>query len=225
MLRDITFSVVRGEMVAILGPSGCGKTTLLRVIAGLVPYNSGRTMINGCEVEAGKSANIGMVFQEPRLLPWRNVYDNVKLPFELRGLSADTSSAIESSLALVGLAEFASAYPHELSGGMRSRVALARAMAQDPELLLLDEPLTGLDVRTREDLQEEIIRIWKTQPMSMIWVTHAPEEAVYLADRIIVLSRRPAAITGVLAVGVSRPRHRRDPELQRIVAEIRSLFQ
>ena len=225
VLQDITFSVAGGELVCVLGPSGCGKTTLLRAVAGLIPFDAGHVWVNGEETAAGKAGSIGMVFQEPRLLPWRDVTDNVRLPFELTGNPDKAEEAIASSLDLVGLAEFARAYPHELSGGMRSRAALARALAQNPKLLLLDEPLTGLDVRTREELQEEILRIWDTKKMSLVWVTHAPEEAVYLADRIVVLSRRPTCIKGILKVELPRPRVRRSPEALRLTEEIRRLFE
>ena len=225
VLKDLSFSVAEGELVCVLGPSGCGKTTLLRAIAGLIPFNSSHIWIYGEEPVYGKSRNIGMVFQEPRLLPWRNIIDNIKLPFELTGRVTETDEAISSSLEQVGLSDFARAYPHELSGGMRSRVSLARALAQNPKLLLLDEPLTGLDVRTREELQEEILRIWNAKKMSLVWVTHAPEEAVYLADRIVVLSRRPTIIKDILIVDLSRPRVRQSPEALRLTEEIRHLFE
>ena len=224
VLNQISFTVREGELIAILGPSGCGKTTLLRAIAGLIPFNGGRVTFKGQGIETRKASDIGMVFQEPRLLPWRTTYDNVQLPFELNGVAAGSDPAIRSSLALVGLTEFTEAYPHELSGGMRSRVALARALAPDPGLLLMDEPLTGLDVRTREELQEEILRIWTQKRMSLVWVTHAPEEAVYLADRIIVLSRRPTTIKEILTVALPRPRDRQSREIQRLNEEIRRLF-
>ena len=225
VLGDVSFSVSEGELVAILGPSGCGKTTLLRAVAGLIPISTGRVLLRGQSVARGNSQVIGMVFQEPRLLPWRTTHDNILLPFELNGDAKEAEPEVEASLALVGLAEFARAYPHELSGGMRSRVALARALAPNPGLLLMDEPLTGLDVRTREELQDEIIRIWTQKRMSLIWVTHAPEEAVYLADRIIVLSRRPTSIKQIISVDLPRPRERYGADTQRLSEDIRRLFE
>lgn len=224
VLDDINFSVYAGEFITILGPSGCGKTTLLHTIAGLVPFETGSVKVAGRDANGRDSRDFGMVFQEPRLLPWRTTYDNVRLPFELLGCADGSQEAIEASLALVGLIDFAASYPHELSGGMRSRVALARALAPDPKLLIMDEPLTGLDVRTCEELQDEILRIWSTRRMSLIWVTHNPDEAVYLADRIIVLSRRPTTIQAILPVELPRPRDRQHPEAQRLSDEIRRLF-
>ncbi len=225
VLKDVSFSVREGELVAILGPSGCGKTTLLRAVAGLIPFDKGRVLVKGQDIGRRDSRRVAMVFQEPRLLPWRTTHDNLRLPFELDGDTSNAEPSIQSALALVGLTDFAQSYPHELSGGMRSRVSLARALAPNPDILFMDEPLTGLDVRTREELQDEIIRIWTERRMSLVWVTHAPEEAVYLADRIIVLSRRPTTIKAILEVDLPRPRPRHSPEMQRIGDDIRRLFE
>ncbi len=225
VLKDVSFSVGRGELIAVLGPSGCGKTTLLRAVAGLIPFDGGRVLVKGKDACGRQSGDIGMVFQEPRLLPWRTTHDNVRLPFELSGHIGDVEPSVSSALALVGLTEFAAAYPHELSGGMKSRVSLARALAPQPGILLMDEPLTGLDVRTKEELQDEIIGIWKEKGISLVWVTHAPEEAAYLADRVIVLSRRPTRIKEILEVKLPRPRKRHGPEAQHIITDIRHLFE
>ena len=225
VLQGVSFSVFEGELVAVLGPSGCGKTTLLRAVAGLIPFDGGKVLVNGKDIAGGRPGDIGMVFQEPRLLPWRTAHGNVRLPFELSGDTGKATSAVESALALVGLTEFAASYPHELSGGMRSRAALARALAPGPGLLLADEPLTGLDVRTREELQDEIIRIWAEKRLSLVWVTHAPEEAVYLADRIVVLSRRPTKVKDILEVNLPRPRERHSAEAHKISLDIRRLFE
>jgi len=224
VLKDVTFSVGAGELIAILGPSGCGKTTLLRVVAGLVPFEAGRVLLNGQGATKRNSRDLGMVFQEPRLLPWRTTYENVHLPFELFGCADEASSAVEASLALVGLSDFASSYPHELSGGMRSRVALARALAPDPGLLIMDEPLTGLDLRNREELQDEIIRIWSEKNISLLLVTHDPSEAIHMADRIIVLSGRPSRIRDIISVSIPRPRPRDVAEVWALEQTIRNLF-
>lgn len=226
VLRDISLSVCAGELVCVLGPSGCGKTTLLRCIAGLIPFDSGAVAAYGRQLKQREltKQGVGLIFQEPRLLPWRTAEENVHLPFELRSTASD-EEAIGAALALVGLTDFARSYPHQLSGGMRQRVALARALATNPRLLLMDEPLTGLDVRTREELQDEIIRIWAQKGMSLLWVTHDPEEAVYLADRIIVLSKRPTEVKGILEVPLERPRQRMSEDVRRLEMGIRSLFE
>ena len=228
VLSDINFDVKRGELVCILGPSGCGKTTILRIIAGLLPFDGGTVLLNGEDVTEVRDCQrqISVVFQEPRLLPWRNVWQNVRLSLELRQdkMEIGDEQLIGEALALVGLSEFAEAYPHQLSGGMKQRVSLARALVTQPQVLLMDEPLTGLDLRNREELQDEILRIWKEKGMSLVWVTHAPEEAIYLADRIIVLSRRPTAIQAILPVTMLRPRSRQDKEALRLSEEIRQLF-
>lgn len=228
VLSGIEFDVKQGELVCILGPSGCGKTTILRIIAGLLPFDGGTVLLNGEDIAKTRDyqRQISVVFQEPRLLPWRNVWQNVRLSLELRQdqVEADDEQLIGQALALVGLSEFVEAYPHQLSGGMRQRVSLARALVTQPQVLFMDEPLTGLDLRNREELQDEILRIWSEKGMSLIWVTHAPEEAVYLADRIIVLSRRPTTIRAVLPVNLPRPRSRQDVAALRLEEEIRQLF-
>ncbi len=228
VLEDITFSIYQGEIVCILGPSGCGKTTLLRIVAGLLPSRQESVRLMGHEVGTQRQhrQHIGMVFQEPRLLPWRTAAGNVGLPFELRGeeLGAKEQAAISDALSIVSLPDFTGAFPHQLSGGMRQRVALARALVTNPDVLLLDEPLTGLDVRTREELQDEIISIRARTGKSMVWVTHDPQEAVYLADRVIVLSGRPASIRGILEVASPRPRSRFNPAAAALENRIRTLF-
>ena len=225
VLNAISFKIFEGELIAVLGPSGCGKTTLLRSVAGLLPFSSGRILVKGLDVAGMQSPDIGVVFQEPRLLPWRTTYENIRLPFELNRNHTEVDDAIDSALDLVGLSEFKDAYPHELSGGMRSRAALARALAPDPRILLMDEPLTGLDVKTREELQDEIIRIWEKKRISLLWVTHSPEEAVYLADRIIILSGRPTRIKDVLSIEIPRPRSRHGGKIDELNDRIRELFQ
>ncbi len=228
VLKDISFSVHDGEIVCILGPSGCGKTTLLRLLAGLIPIEKGSVKLNGNDIQQQRYHHeISMVFQEPRLLPWRNAIDNVALPFELRdgSVNSDVKKAIQGALELVGLTDFAGSFPHELSGGMRQRVSLARALITNPRVLFLDEPMTGLDVRTREELQDEIIRIWIQKKNSLLWVTHDPKEAIYLADRVIVLSGRPGSIKGVIEIALPRPRQRMSQEMLNLEKDIRALFE
>jgi len=228
VLEEISFSVKSGEVVCILGPSGCGKTTMLRIVAGLIPITQGSVKICGESLDAKPRArqDIGMVFQEPRLLPWRTVFNNVILPFDLAGktLSEQEVSLAHEAIDLVNLSDFINSYPHQLSGGMRQRVSLARALVTNPRILLMDEPLTGLDVITKEELQTEIIRIWREKKMSLLWVTHDPEEAVFMADRVIVLSRRPTCIKTVMSIDLPHERIRSTSEFLRVEQELRKLL-
>lgn len=228
VLAGVTFEVEEGEFTCILGPSGCGKTTLLRILAGLIPFDGGEVLVWGSDVRRDGSYldRLSVVFQEPRLLKWRTVRENVALALELREgrLDGEGARRVDEALSLVGLAEFADAYPHELSGGQRQRVALARALVVRPSLLLMDEPLSDLDIRTRAELQDEILRIWAREGMTVLFVTHDLWEAVYLADRIIVFSDRPTVVGGALRVDASRPRSRSDPEVAKIEEEVRGLF-
>lgn len=225
VLEDITFSIYDGEVVCILGPSGCGKTTLLRIVAGLIACQEGDIRFDtlGANKDGNPGRNIGMVFQEPRLLPWRTAASNVGLPFELAGIKIGRGEreSISTVLKQVDLADFASAYPHQLSGGMRQRVSLARALVTNPYILLMDEPLTGLDVNTKEELQGEIVRIWQARKMSLLWVTHDPAEAVYMADRVIVFSSRPARVKAIVDVALARPRLRNSQSLIALEQEVR----
>jgi NitT/TauT family transport system ATP-binding protein len=228
VLGGISFSVGRGELLCILGPSGCGKTTMLRIAAGLIPFDSGTVLINGDDIRKNRDClkNVSVVFQEPRLLPWRSARQNVYLSFELRKDRRDGRdlAAVDKALALVGLSEFTGSYPHELSGGMRQRVSLARAIVTEPEILLMDEPLTGLDLRNREELQDEILRIWSQKKVTLVLVTHDPAEAIHMADRIIVLSARPARIKGIINVSIPRPRPRDSSTVREMENTIRGLF-
>jgi NitT/TauT family transport system ATP-binding protein len=228
VLDDISFNMRREEMVCILGPSGCGKTTVLRIVAGLIPFDSGTVMVNGENISQNRDylKDIAVVFQEPRLLPWRNARQNVYLSLELRKDRHDDRdmAAVDDALSLVGLAEFGASYPHELSGGMRQRVSLARALVTEPEILLMDEPLSGLDMRNREELQDEIVRIWKQKKVTLMLVTHDPAEAIHMADRIIVLSGRPTNIKGIISVSLPRPRPRNSDEVRELENRIRGLF-
>ncbi len=228
VLSGISFSVARGELVCILGPSGCGKTTILRIAAGLIPFDSGEVVINGEDIGKNRNGlrNVSVVFQEPRLLPWRNARKNVQLSLELRKDShgEEGTAEVDSALELVGLSDFAGSYPHELSGGMKQRVALARAIVTEPEILFMDEPLTGLDMRNREELQDEIVRIWSNKKVSLLLVTHDPTEAIHMADRIIVLSGRPTRIKSIIGVKSPRPRPRDSSEVRELEKTIRGLF-
>lgn len=205
-LRDVTFDVERGEFVCLIGPSGCGKSTLLRIIAGLLSPTQGSVRLGGRE-QRNPGRHVGLIFQDPTLLPWRTVYDNVALPLELIGWNADrVDERTQSLLAFVGLSDFASAYPATLSGGMAQRTALARALAQEPDVLLLDEPFGALDALTREYMSVELLRIWERTHRTMVMVTHNVEEAALLADRVVVLSARPGRIVRVVPVPLTRPR-------------------
>jgi NitT/TauT family transport system ATP-binding protein len=228
VLADVSFNVGRGELVCILGPSGCGKTTILRIAAGLIPFDSGTVLVGGQDIRQNRDylKTVSVVFQEPRLLPWRTARQNVRLSLELRkdGHDEGDLAAVDRALSLVGLAEFASSYPHELSGGMKQRVSLARAIVTEPQILLLDEPLTGLDLRNREELQDEIVRIWGQKKVTLMLVTHDPAEAIHMADRIIVLSGRPTRIKSIISVALPRPRPRDSSAVRELEKTIRGLF-
>lgn len=206
VLENISFTVNLGQFVCILGPSGSGKSTLLRVLAGLQPPNSGSVKLNGTTV-AGPQLGVGLVFQDANLMPWRTVAGNVGLPLELNGSQNGVSAAETSEmLELVGLHGFAHSLPAELSGGMAQRVAIGRALIQDPDVLLMDEPFGSLDAITRESMGEELLRIWSLQNKTVVMVTHDINEALYLADRVLVLSARPAHIKLDMKVTLRRPR-------------------
>jgi ABC-type nitrate/sulfonate/bicarbonate transport system ATPase subunit len=208
VFSGIDLVIERGTFVAIVGESGSGKTTLLRIIAGLEAADAGSVMLGGREVH-GVGNERGMVFQEPRLLPWLTVRKNVSLGLELRGLPRpEIDQKAGDFLDLVGLGKFTSAYPSQLSGGMAQRVGIARALATNPEILLLDEPLGALDAMTRLRMQYELARIWQEQSVTMIMVTHDIEEAVYLADKIVVMSRECDGIREMMPVALPRPRDR-----------------
>lgn len=205
-LEDISFDVYEGEFVGIVGPSGCGKSTLLKLIAGVLPITGGKIFIKGKEVW-GPQRGIGMVFQFPVLLPWRKVVDNVMLPIEILGLDQETyrKKALDL-LKLVGLSGFEYRYPTELSGGMQMRVSISRALIHDPSLLLMDEPFGALDAFTRQELNLELLRIWREKKKTILYVTHDILEAVFLSDRVVVLSERPAKVVDVVNINLPRPR-------------------
>ncbi|HXF33426.1 MAG TPA: ABC transporter ATP-binding protein [Candidatus Acidoferrales bacterium] len=201
-LSDVSFEVADGEFVSIVGPSGCGKTTLLNAVDGMLPIKRGRIAVNGRKA---------MVFQSPSLLPWRTVADNVVYGLELQGKrhAPETKAKVAELIALVGLTGFERSYPAELSGGMQQRVNLARALAVDPELLLLDEPFAALDAQTRELMQAELLRIWQRTRKTAIFITHQIDEAIYLSDRVLVFGARPGTVRASIRIDLPRPRELR----------------
>jgi NitT/TauT family transport system ATP-binding protein len=212
VLDDVSFSVKPGEFVALLGPSGCGKSTLLRLVAGLEPPRAG-ALREDDETITGPFPSRVVVFQDPTLFPWRTVWHNVALGLEAQGILKSQRHRVDAAIDLVGLSAFRNAYPHQLSGGMAQRVSLARALVNDPKILVLDEPLGKLDSLTRITMQTEILSLWQTTGFTALLVTHDVEEAVFLANRVIVFSDRPARIKADIAVDRPYPRHRGDPYL------------
>jgi NitT/TauT family transport system ATP-binding protein len=199
-LEDFTLDVAPGELVTVVGPSGCGKSTLLDLVTGLAETTSGRILLDG-ETVTGPGLDRGIVFQQYALLPWRTAQANVELGLEARRLPKGERRRIaREHLELVGLAGFEDRYPHELSGGMKQRVAIARSLAFDPDVLLMDEPFAALDAQTRESLQDELLRIWRATGKTIVFITHGIEEAVYLGERVVVLTPRPGRVRTVLGV-------------------------
>lgn len=208
-LEDISVSIEPGEFVTIVGHSGCGKSTLLRLIAGLESYDTGSVRVGPREVRGTTDLGVGMVFQDHRLLPWLTVKENVA--FGLYGLTDEQKEQeIAYHIELVGLSGFESAYPHQLSGGMSQRAAIARALIRKPQVLLFDEPFGALDALTRIQMQREVLRIWEREKTTMILVTHDIDEAVYLGGRVLVMSSRPGTIRRVVPIEIARPRDRND---------------
>ncbi len=205
-LQEAHFSVMPNEFVSIIGPSGCGKSTLLRILAGLVRPTSGRVLLEG-KLLTQPQRHIGFVFQRDTLMPWRTALRNVMLPLEIQGIAKHEAErrALEF-LELVGLRDFADALPKDLSGGMRQRIALARALVYDPDVLLLDEPFAALDALTREQMNTELLRIWQAHQKTVVMVTHNIQEAVYLSDRVLTMSPRPGRIEKDVPIDIPRPR-------------------
>jgi NitT/TauT family transport system ATP-binding protein len=209
-LDGVSFDVDDGEFVCIVGPSGCGKTTLFRIIAGLEPATTGRVVLDGDRVD-GPTTDLGLVFQEYHLFPWLTVAGNVGFGLERDGVTpARRERRVQELLELVGLDGFADTYPRDLSGGMKQRVALARALAVDPGLLLMDEPFGAVDAQTKKMLQGELLDIWRETGKTILFVTHDVEEAVTLADRVVVMASEPGRVREVVDVAVERPRERSD---------------
>jgi NitT/TauT family transport system ATP-binding protein len=227
-LREITLDVAEGEFVAVIGRSGCGKSTLLRVMAGLLPPTSGRVLLGGEPVTAPRR-DVAMMFQRPALLPWRSALSNVLLPVEIFGLPrAQHRDRAAELLDMVGLTNFHKCLPHELSGGMQQRVALCRALIQQPRVMLMDEPFSALDALSREELSGELQRIHKELSATTVFVTHSIQEAVLLADRVVVLSPHPGEVRRILDIGIPQPRslgrgaHLAD--VTRVMAELHDLL-
>jgi NitT/TauT family transport system ATP-binding protein len=224
-LDHVGLDIRPGEVVALIGPNGCGKSTLLRVIAGLIGPDAGAVSIDG-EAVAGPDPRVGLVFQEPRLLSWRSAEANVRFPMELAGWSRERQAARSADLlGLVGLREFAAARPSTLSGGTRQRVAIARALALEPRVLLLDEPFSALDALTRERFNVELLRLWERTGTTIVLVTHSIPEAVFVADRVVVMSPRPGRVMAEIAVDLPRPRRVADLDsafVASVVAQVRT---
>jgi NitT/TauT family transport system ATP-binding protein len=224
VLSDVSVRVSRGEFVALVGASGCGKTTLLRILAGLIRPNRGSVRLGGSDVTGITAHGRAMVFQGDRLFPWMSALDNVLFGLEIRRVPrAEALPRARSALELVGLKQWARVYPSELSGGMRQRVNVARALVVEPDFLLMDEPFASLDAQTREIMQRELLRILAHTNAGVVFVTHQIEEALYLADRVIVMGSRPGHIRDEVQVPLSRPRSlesKRDPAFQELHARI-----
>ena len=215
-LADVSIELEDKEFVCVLGPSGCGKSTLLRIIAGLERPTSGKVLIDEGEVTR-PDRKLGMIFQDYSLYPWRTVNENIALGLELQGVPEEQQAAIvQKYLALTGLSEFRNSYPYELSGGMRQRVAVVRALAVDPIVLLMDEPFGALDAQTRNKLQHDLLDIWDKTKKTILFVTHSVDEAVFLADRIVVLTPRPGTICEVIPIDQPRPRDRTSVEFAKV---------
>jgi NitT/TauT family transport system ATP-binding protein len=222
-LRDVSLQVEAGEFISIVGASGCGKTTLLRIVDGLRPPTRGEVWVDGRPVDR-PGPDRGFVFQQDGLFPWRTIIDNVIFGLEVQGKSkGDARKRADTLLKLVGLNGFEQHFPHELSGGMRQRANLARALTIDPDVLLMDEPFASLDAQTREIMQSELLRIWRSNRKTVLFVTHQIDEAVYLADRVVVMTSRPGQVKAVVDVAIPRPRDlsvKRTPRFLELVDEI-----
>jgi len=207
-LSDINLDVADKEFVCFIGPSGCGKTTLLRITAGLEKPDSGTLTVNN-EPITGPGPDRGMVFQEYSLFPWRTVLKNITFSLELKKIpKSEREKIARDFLEVVGLSKFADSYPHELSGGMKQRVAIARALVNDPDVLLMDEPFGAVDAQTRNRLQHELLNIWEKKKKTVLFITHSVDEAVFLADKVVVFTARPGRVKEVIIIDLPRPRER-----------------
>ena len=225
ILKDLNLTIEDGEFVVVLGPSGCGKTTLLRMLAGLEFPSTGTITENDMPI-LKPSTDRGFVFHQYSLFPWRNVLDNVAFGLEISGMEEEERyEKAKTYIEMVGLSAFLDSYPHQLSGGMKQRVAIARALVNNPDSLLMDEPFAALDVLTRHKLQNELIHIWEQESKTIVFVTHNVDEAVFLADRILVLSERPGRITDTFNIDMERIRDRTSADYLEIKRKITSLLE
>ena len=222
-LDSVSLSIAAGELVSLVGPSGCGKSTLLRLIAGLDSPDSGELWV-GTETITAPSAERGLVFQDPNLFPWLTVRRNIESGLVARGVLQEKRHEVDEFMRLVGLETFAKAYPHHLSGGMAQRVALARALINHPKVLLLDEPLGALDAFTRMRMQDEVLRLWEARGTTMLLVTHDIDEAIYMSDRIMIMTQRPGRIERTIEIDLERPRQRSSSRFLRLRGEILELL-
>src|SRR5437016_1197820 len=222
-LEDFSLDVHEGELVCILGPSGCGKTTLLWALSGLHALTSGRILLDGTPVVGPRPHEVGMIFQDANLLPWRNLRQNIEFPFEIKHRAVD-GARIESLLRETGLVDFQTAYPRELSGGMQQRASIVRALAQDPSVLLMDEPFGALDAFTRDEMNLLLLRLWAESGKTIAFVTHNIGEAIFLADRVVVMTPRPGRLARVYTIELPRPRTidmTFEPEFIELIQEIK----
>ena len=225
VLRDISLDVKAGEFVTIVGSSGSGKTTLLRIVDHLIPPSQGSILIDGKKVDK-PGGRISFVFQQDCLLPWRTVIGNASYGLELRGVAKkEANDSAMAYLDLVGLSGFESYYPHQLSGGMRQRVNLARALAVEPDILLMDEPFAALDAQTREMMQVELIRIWQSTKKTVLFVTHQLDEAVFMSDRVVALSARPGSVREIIGIDIPQPRSIDEKRTERFQGYVSKLWQ
>ena len=224
-IEDVSFSVEDGEFLCVIGPSGCGKTTLLRIIAGLMTATEGEVILDSKKIQ-GPGRDRGFVFQEYVLFPWRSVEKNIEFGLELSGVNKEErAELVRRYVDMVKLRGFEDVYPKELSGGMQQRVAIARALVNDPKMILMDEPFGALDAQTRNLMQEELLRIWRKAGKTIVFVTHNVDEAVFLADRIVVLTARPGKVKQIVSVAIPRPRNRTEEKVNRIRNAILQLLE
>lgn len=218
-LNNVNVEIKAGEFISLIGPSGCGKSTFLRLVAGLVQPDQGEFSLDDAPITQ-PSYERGLVFQDPTLFPWLTVYENVAFGLKTRNIYKEKKTEVKDFIRLVGLEGFEKAYPHQLSGGMAQRASLARALVNHPKVLLLDEPFGALDAFTRMNMQDELIKIWKERGTTMVMVTHDVDEAIYLSDRIFVMTSRPAKIEKTIEVEIGRPRARDMPDFLNLRAKI-----
>lgn len=222
-LAKVDLEIEPGSFVSLLGPSGCGKSTLLRLVAGLDQASSGSITLDGEEIR-GPHYLRGLVFQDPTLFPWKTIGQNIAAGLEARGILDGKQAEVKEYVKLVGLEGFENVYPHQVSGGMAQRAALARALINHPKVMLLDEPLGALDAFTRMQMQEEILRIWQDRGTTMIFVTHDIDEAIFLSDKIVIMTPRPGKIKEIIDVPFTRPRARNHPDFVKIRTDILEIF-